>query len=144
MGLEYTIVAVTCFFSHQGGGSGGDLVFVRESVEDLFPADPVLGEVDLRWPGGSLSRRELVQGTVRPRGVVVLKVFGQHQAQMVLVNDQQPVEEFPAQGTDDPFADRVRSRRLRWAGKNPDAFRCEHGVEGAGELACTIPDQELG
>jgi hypothetical protein len=30
--------------------SGGDLVLVRESAEDLFPADPVLGEVDLRWP----------------------------------------------------------------------------------------------
>jgi hypothetical protein len=30
--------------------SGGDLVFVGESAEDLFPADPVLGEVDLRWP----------------------------------------------------------------------------------------------
>ncbi len=24
---------------------------MRESAEDLFPADPVLGEVDLRWPG---------------------------------------------------------------------------------------------
>jgi hypothetical protein len=28
----------------------------------------------------------------------VLKELGQHQAQMVLVNDQQPVEEFAAQG----------------------------------------------
>jgi hypothetical protein len=32
---------------------------------------------------------------------------------------------------------------LRRADKNPDAFRGEHGVEGAGELACAIPDQEL-
>ncbi len=60
--------------------SGGDLVLVRESVEDLFPADPVLGEVDLRWPGVSLSRRELAEGTVRPGGVVMPKVFGQHLA----------------------------------------------------------------
>jgi hypothetical protein len=30
------------------------------------------------------------------------------------------------------------------AGENPDAHGREHGVEGAGELACTIPDQELG
>jgi hypothetical protein len=38
--------------------SGSDLVLVRESAEDLFPADPVLGEVDwLRRPGVSLSRR---------------------------------------------------------------------------------------
>jgi hypothetical protein len=25
----------------------------------------------------------------------------------------------------------------------PDAFGSEHGVEGAGELACAVPDQEL-
>ena len=99
------------------------MVLVRESAEDLFPADPVLGEVDLRWPGVGLSGCELAEGAVRPGGVVMLKVFGQYLAQMVLIDDQQPVEKFPAQGTDDPFADRVRSGRLRWAGENPDAFR---------------------
>jgi hypothetical protein len=36
VGLEYTIVAVTCFFSQGGGASGGDLVLVRESAEDSF------------------------------------------------------------------------------------------------------------
>jgi hypothetical protein len=101
------------------------------------------GEVDLRWPGGSLSRRELAKGTVRPGCVVVPKVLGQHLAQMVLIDDQQPVEELPAQSADDPFADGVRSRRLRRAGKNPDALGREHGIEGAGELASAIPDQEL-
>jgi hypothetical protein len=123
--------------------SGSDLVLVRESAEDLFPADPVLGEVGLRWPGVGLSGCELAEGAVRPGGVVMLKVFGQYLAQMVFIDDQQPVEKFPAQGTDDPFADRVRPGRLRRAGENPDAFRLEHGVEGAGELAGAIPDQEL-
>ena len=61
----------------------------------------------------------------------------------MLINDQQPVEELPAEGADDPFADRVRSRCLWWAVEDPDARRREHGVEGAGELACAIPDQEL-
>jgi hypothetical protein len=32
----------------------------------LFSADPVLGEIDLRWPRVSLSRRELAKATVRP------------------------------------------------------------------------------
>jgi hypothetical protein len=41
------------------GLSGGDLVLVRESAEDLFPADLMLGEVDqLRWPGVSVSPSE--------------------------------------------------------------------------------------
>jgi hypothetical protein len=56
--------------------SGGDLVFVGESTEDLFPADSMLGEVDLRWPGVSLSRCELAEGAVRAGGVVVPQILG--------------------------------------------------------------------
>jgi hypothetical protein len=115
---------------------------VCESAEDVFSANPVLGEVDLRWPGAGLSGCELAKSTVRSRGVVVLKVFGQHQAQMVLVYNQQPVDDLPAQGADDPFADGVRSGCLWWAGENSDAFRLEHGVESFGELVGAIPDQE--
>jgi hypothetical protein len=125
------------------GLSDGDLVFVRESAEDLFSADPVLGEVDLRRPGVSLSRRQLAEGTVRPGCVVVAQVLGQHLVQMVLIDDQGPVEDLAARGADDSLADGVRSGRLRRAGENPDARCCEHGVEGVGELACAVPDQEL-
>src|SRR6266702_5819287 len=123
--------------------SGGDLILVRESAEHLFPADPVVGEVDFRWPGAGLSGCDLAEGTVRPGGVVVPQVFGQYLAQMVLIDDQQPVEDLAAQGADDSLADGVRSGRSRRAGENSDARRREHGVEGAGELACAIPDQEL-
>jgi hypothetical protein len=38
---------------------------------------------------------------------------------------------------------RVSLSALRWADENPDILCCEHGVEGAGELARAIPDQEL-
>jgi hypothetical protein len=62
----------------------------------------VLGEVDLRWPGARLSRRKLAKGTVEPGRVVVPQVLGQHSAQVLLIDDQGPVEELPAQGTDDP------------------------------------------
>jgi hypothetical protein len=62
---------------------------------------------------------------------------------VVLIDDQQPVEELAAQGADHPLADGVRSGCLRRTGENPDPFCLEHSVEGTGELACTIPDQEL-
>src|SRR5712692_10606890 len=55
----------------RAGPSGGDPVLVRESAEDWFPADPVLGEVDHRWPGAGLSGYELAEGAVRPGDVVV-------------------------------------------------------------------------
>jgi hypothetical protein len=70
------------------GLSGGDLVLVRESAEDLFSADPVSGKVASRWPRADLSRRELAEGTMRPGCVVVRQVLGQHPAQVMLVDDQ--------------------------------------------------------
>jgi hypothetical protein len=82
-----------------------DVVLMGESAEDLFPVDPVLGQVDrLGWAGLCLSRGELAEGAMRPGRVVVHQVLSQHPAQVVLVDDQQPVEEFPAQGADDPLA----------------------------------------
>jgi len=70
------------------------------------------GEVDrFGWLGVGLSRCELPEGTVRPAGVVVPQVLGENLPQMVLIDDQQPVEDLPAQGTDGPFADRVAPRR---------------------------------
>jgi hypothetical protein len=86
---------------------------MQESAEDLFSADPVLDKVDLRWPCADLRRCELAMGTVRPGGVVTPEVLGQHASLMVLIDDQRPVEEFQAQGTRDPSADRVRSGRPR-------------------------------
>jgi hypothetical protein len=90
---------------------GCQAAIVDESTEDLFSADPLLGEVDFRWPGVSLSRCELAERTVRSCRVVVQQVFGQHLAQVVFVDDQQPVEELAAQGADDPFADGVAPHR---------------------------------
>jgi hypothetical protein len=73
----------------------------------------------------------------------VLLVFGQHSSQVLFIDDQQPVQEFTAQGTDNRLADRFRFGRLRRAGQDPGSFCGEHGVEGAGELACAVPDQAL-
>jgi hypothetical protein len=51
----------------------------------------MLGEVDrIGRLGTGLGWGELAEGTVRPGGVVVLQVFGQHLSQVVLVDDQQP------------------------------------------------------
>jgi hypothetical protein len=66
---------------------------VRESAEDLLRVDPVPGEVDLLRPGAGLGRGELAKGTVRPDGVVVPQVLGQRPAQLVFMDDQQPVKD---------------------------------------------------
>src|ERR1035441_1678626 len=78
--------------------SGGDPVARRPCAGDLFSADPVVGEIDLRWPAVGLSRCQLAEGTVRPGAVVVRQVLGQHPAQMMLADDQQPAGDLAAQG----------------------------------------------
>jgi hypothetical protein len=59
------------------GLSGGDLVLVRESAEDLFSADSVVGEVDrlrrrcLSWPTATTSTcgsARSSSGSATPRG----------------------------------------------------------------------------
>ena len=43
----------------------GDLVLVRESAEDLFSVDLVLGEIDrLWWLSVGMSRCELAEGVM--------------------------------------------------------------------------------
>ena len=74
----------------------------------------MLGKVDLRWPGAGLSGCELAEGTVRPGGVAGPQVLGQHLAQMMLVDDQQPVEHLPAQGADEPFAGSLWAPAAGW------------------------------
>jgi hypothetical protein len=105
------------------GLSCSDLVFARESAEDLLWPDPALGEVGRRWPGVSLVRCELTEGAVRPGGVVVQEVFGQRMTQVGLADDQEMVQDLTAQRADDPLADGVRSACLRRAGENPVRIR---------------------
>ena len=71
------------------GQLGGDVVLVSEPAEDLLPLDPELGEVDLFGRAGAcLGWCELAEGAVRPGGVVVPQVLGQHLVQVVLVDDR--------------------------------------------------------
>lgn len=74
VGLEYTLRAVTCVVS-KPRMSGGDLILMPESAEDLFSADPILSEIDLRCPAagraapglGNLGPRPASRAVVIPR-----------------------------------------------------------------------------
>ena len=53
----------------------------------------------------------LADALMRPGGVVMLLILSQDSAQVRLIKDQGPVQEFAAQGADEPLADRVGRRR---------------------------------
>jgi hypothetical protein len=61
---------------------------------------------------------------------------------VALSSDQDVVEAFPAQGADEAFGDRVRPRCPDWGADDAAVGASECGVEGGGELAVPVADQE--
>ena len=59
-----------------------------------------------------------------------------------MVDDQDVVEAFAADGADEAFGDRVRPRCPHRGPDDPDVGAGEDGVEGGGELGVAVADQE--
>ena len=116
------------------------LILVEQSAEPVAPLDGVrvarcpLGE----WSEGS----GLPEGAVWPVVVVVLGVLGQHGCGMPLVDDQEAVEEFAADRPDEAFGGRIGPRCPHRRLDDPDVDGGEDGVEGGGEPAVSVSDEE--
>ena len=77
-----------------------------------------------------------------PVFVEVALILAEYISGVSLVDDQDAVEQFAADGSDEALGDRVRPRRLRWRLDDPDIDRGEHGIEGGGELGVAVADEE--
>ena len=75
--------------------------------------------------------------------VVVLDEDAEHAFQMAPIQNQKPVETLAADGADEAFGDRVRPRCAYRSLDDLDLDGGEHGVEGRGELAVAVADEEL-
>ena len=118
-------------------GSRGS-VFVDESTENIAAFDH-LG----RRLAGSVDRVRRKQGerSVRALAVVVNRVGADDVFEVAATKDQHPVETFDTDGAHEP----LRIFRLRCADRRVDhldLFAAEHLVEGGGELAVAVVDQE--
>jgi hypothetical protein len=113
---------------------------VEQSAESVAAPDVVdlgccvVGE----WSQGS----GLAESAVRPVTVVVELVLAKYGRGMGLVDVQDVVEEFAADGADEAFGDGVGPRCLHGRPDDLDAARGEDGVEGRGELGVAIADEE--
>jgi hypothetical protein len=105
--LENRILALTWAFP----SSGGSLVLVDQAAQDQSSADLAGAKVGCGDARTGISARDaLADALMGTGGVLVLLVLGRYGAQVGLVEDQDLVEELPAQGTDQALADRVHPR----------------------------------
>src|SRR5436305_14078880 len=74
--------------------------------------------------------------------VKVRHVLVQHSREMAAVNDQYPVQQFPAGSSNPSFGDRVRLGCPHRRAQDANTLAGEHGIEHAGELAVAVPNQE--
>jgi hypothetical protein len=84
----------------------------------------------------------LIERSVWAVGVVVLDVLPKYCREVVRSSDQEMVEAFAAQRADPALGDRVGPRRLDWGAEDADAGASEDRVDGGGELAVPVTDQE--
>ena len=116
------------------------LILVDEAAEAVAPSDLVdLGwRATGEWSGG----RSLIQGAVWPMAVVMAFELAEYGCSVSSIDDQEAVEEFAADRSDEALGDRVRPwcphRRLN----DPYLDRGEDRVEGSGELAVAVADEE--
>ena len=87
-------------------------------------------------------RDALADALMGTGGVVVLLILGQDRPQVRPVQDEDPVQEFTAQRTDQALADRVHPRRLHRGAHDRGAGGLEDGIEGRGEVRPAVTDQE--
>jgi hypothetical protein len=118
--LEIRIRVLICGFAR---GLRGVFVLVDQPCQDGFAADTTVGDVREGWWIGVQIWWSLCPGLVRPMAVVVHSVLIKHVRKMGLVDHQQPVEQFAAQGAHHPLADRVRPRSPWRTEDDPDAPR---------------------
>ena len=79
---------------------------------------------------------------MRAVGVVVLDELAQHYREVAPSGDQQVIEAFAAQRADEAFGDGVGPRRANRGADDADVGASEHCIEGGGELAVPVTDQE--
>jgi hypothetical protein len=79
--------------------------------------------------------------TVRPLGVVVVDVDADDAFEVATVEDQQPVETFRTDGSDEALGEAIRLQRAQRRLHGADALAVENLVEGGAVLAAAVADQ---
>src|ERR1022692_2740677 len=109
--------ASTCWLPLRGGYVVGaenlchQAIFMNHASGAVTPLNPEVVQVG-DAVGQRAQWRGLLEGAVRPVGIVKVLVVPQHHHQVPLVPDQGSVQQLTSAAADPPFHDRIHSRRL--------------------------------
>ncbi len=92
--------------------------------------------------GRATVRDALSDALMRPGGVVMLLVLGQDPAQMPLAENQDPVQELPAQRANEALAGSVHPGRLDGRAQDRGGGGLKNGVEKSSEVRSAVANQE--
>ena len=84
----------------------------------------------------------LIMGAVRRMTVVVREVLDQNLLEMTASEYEEPVQALPADGADEAFGQRVRTRGEHRRLDDPGALGTEHLAEAGVELRVSVPHEE--
>jgi hypothetical protein len=120
-------------------GLGCSLVRVDHAAEDSMASER---GVEGDHHGWIVLGRVLVEALVWTVVVEMADILVEDGVGVSLMVDQHPVSAFLADAANEPFRIAVRSRCLGRDLGDVDAFGGEDGVEGGGELAVPVTDEE--
>ena len=122
----------------------GLVVLVNETAETAPASDRRCGGCGHARRGslGDRARREKRKASLRPLVVVVPLVLVEDPRKLASTPDQHPVQALLPDRPHPPLSERVGVRRLDRGLDNLDAVGCEDVVEGTGELAITVTNEE--
>jgi hypothetical protein len=117
-------------------------VLVKQTAEQVTPAD--LGRLIVADEGrsGSWVRRLKAKRPVRPMGVVVLNVDSEHLLEVAASDVQQPVQALGAHRPDPALGVSVRVGGPHRRQEHLGALGAEQIIEGAGELRVPVAQRE--
>src|SRR5512133_4197588 len=117
---------------------------MNETAETVPASDHRCGGCGHARSGSFVDRawRPKIKASVRPLVVVVPNVLVQNPFKVASTPDQHPVQAFLPHGSYPPLREGVGVRRLDRRLDGLDAIRGEDGVEGTGELAVAVTDEE--
>src|SRR4051812_24410207 len=120
------------------------LVLVDEAAEELAPVQvrQRYGRVASSRNGGRRIWGLEVECAMRPPPVVVAHIGAEHVLKLAATEDQEPVEALAANSADPALDVRVRVRGANRRTDDPDTCALEQPIEGRGELAIAVMDEE--